>query len=131
MNGDRSQQKLDRKKIYDKYQGHCAYCGVEITMKQMHVDHVHPRFRGGEDDENNLNPSCRRCNSWKSAWTLEEFRKEISAQVARLALRSPGYRLARDFFLITETGEDVRFYFELKVLQTREKGNMERLRNNA
>jgi len=105
-------KKPDRKKIYDKFHGHCAYCGAEITLEQMHVDHVHPLFRGGADDETNMYPSCRRCNSWKSAWTLEEFRKEIAAQVARLSLRSPGYRLAREFFLITETGEDVRFYFE-------------------
>ena len=120
----------DRKKIYDKFRGHCAYCGAEITPKQMHVDHVHPRFRGGQDDENNLNPSCRRCNSWKSAWTLEEFRREIGAQVARLALRSPGYRLARDFLLIAETGEEVRFYFERAVL-AHEDRNLERLKNNA
>jgi len=96
----------------------------------MHVDHVHPLFRGGADDEANMYPSCRRCNNWKSAWTLEEFRKEISAQVARLSLRSPGYRLAKDFLLITETGEDVRFYFERVALAYKER-DVERLTNNA
>ena len=36
----------------------------------------------------------------------------IEAQVARLALRSAGYNLARDYLLITETGSNVKFYFE-------------------
>ena len=31
-----------RLKVYDKYRGHCAYCGKEIVMKDMQVDHIIP-----------------------------------------------------------------------------------------
>ena len=35
--------KIDRLKIYNKYGGHCAYCGREIEYKQMQVDHHFPQ----------------------------------------------------------------------------------------
>ena len=31
-----------RQPIYKKYNGHCAYCGCEIEMKDMQVDHIVP-----------------------------------------------------------------------------------------
>ena len=34
--------KAMRQQVYDKYHGHCAYCGREITMKEMQVDHIVP-----------------------------------------------------------------------------------------
>ena len=32
--------KTDRKKVLDKYGGHCAYCGCELTLKSMQIDHI-------------------------------------------------------------------------------------------
>ena len=32
----------ERKKVYEKYNGHCAYCGCEITLEVMQVDHLIP-----------------------------------------------------------------------------------------
>ena len=29
-----------RKLVYDKYNGCCAYCGCEMTFKEMQVDHL-------------------------------------------------------------------------------------------
>ncbi len=109
--------KATRQRIYDKYHGHCAYCGAEIALKGMHVDHLQPAMRHligahGSDDESNLMPSCARCNLWKRSYTLEEFRNEIYATIPRLRMRSPQYRLALDFHQIEELGEDVKFYFE-------------------
>jgi 5-methylcytosine-specific restriction endonuclease McrA len=34
-------KKSDRQKIFDKYDGHCAYCGCELT-KGWHVDELLP-----------------------------------------------------------------------------------------
>ena len=41
---------INRKEVLEKYNGHCAYCGKEITLKEMQVDHKHPRRAGGKDD---------------------------------------------------------------------------------
>ena len=117
--------KINRQEVYNKCQGHCAYCGKEITLKQMQVDHKEPIFRNysekeldsikrvrGTDDTNNLLPSCARCNRWKSTFTTEQFRQEISLQIKRLNNNHSNYRMAKDYNLIQETNEPVVFYYE-------------------
>ena len=42
--------KSDREKVYDKYSGHCAYCGKPITLQSMQVDHIIPKARGWKVD---------------------------------------------------------------------------------
>lgn len=62
--------KSKREAVYRKYNGHCAYCGREISYKDMQVDHFQPlRAWGiedaGTDDLDNLMPACRMCNHYK------------------------------------------------------------------
>ncbi len=66
----------DRKFIYFKYKGRCAYCGTEL-VEGWQIDHIVPKSRGGTNDIINLNPSCRACNNYKGGATLEEFRRQI------------------------------------------------------
>ena len=49
-NEDSMEEEL-RQKIYDKYNGHCAYCGKELTFEQMQVDHIEPIFRNDTDEQ--------------------------------------------------------------------------------
>lgn len=99
--------------------------GKDITLKQMQVDHKEPLFRNytdtqlewykrdrGTDDIDNLLPSCARCNRWKSTYTIEEFRQEISKEIQRLNDYNNNYRMAKDYNLIQETNEPVIFYYE-------------------
>lgn len=32
-----------REVVYNKYNGHCAYCGKKIAYKDMQVDHFKPQ----------------------------------------------------------------------------------------
>ncbi len=118
--------KINRQKVYDKCNGHCGYCGKEITIKQMQVDHIVAQWSTlskeksekvgiikGTDDFSNLMPTCARCNKWKSTWTIEQFRREISLQVERLNKYSSAYRLAKDFDLVDENQNEVVFYYEV------------------
>jgi 5-methylcytosine-specific restriction endonuclease McrA len=104
--------KINRNSIYKKYSGRCAYCGTEISIKEMHVDHIHPKFLNGLEETENLNPACASCNLWKKTYTLEEFRREIELQVERLRRNNGGFRLAERFNQIRETGYLVTFWFE-------------------
>ena len=61
---------IDRQAVYEKLGGHCAYCGKKIEIKNMQIDHLQPKSRGGTDDFENLLPSCRSCNHYKRADTL-------------------------------------------------------------
>lgn len=35
--------KIHRQSVLDKYNGHCAYCGYQLTLKTMQVDHKIPQ----------------------------------------------------------------------------------------
>jgi len=119
--------KINRQEVYDKCDGRCAYCGEEITIKQMQVDHVKPLYRNdddttlqgwgverGTDDINNLLPSCSRCNKWKSTYTLEKFREIVQTSIDRLERDTPNFRLAKDYGLVEVKQNPVVFYFERK-----------------
>jgi len=114
-----------RKLVHEKCEGHCAYCGKEISMRQMQVDHIEPHWHTmteqeaekynivkGSHDISNLNPSCARCNKWKSTWTLEQFRDVIKTSLDRLERDTPNFRLAKDYGLLTINEKPVIFYFE-------------------
>ena len=114
-----------RVNLHQKYGGHCAYCGVSITLTQMQADHIVPLRRNdseqqlkkwnvtkGSDDLENLNPACARCNKWKGTFSVEEFRAIIASSLTRLTRDAPNFRLAEDYGLITRTNYPVQFYFE-------------------
>lgn len=69
--------------IYTKYGRRCAYCGIELDIDSMHVDHIIPKNAVGvngiskEDvnDISNLNPSCKKCNSSKKDMPLNYWRE--------------------------------------------------------
>lgn len=117
--------KINRISVYDKCGGRCAYCGISITLKQMQVDHIKPLYRNdgvktlevwgverGTDNEENLLPSCARCNRWKSTYSLEMFRNIVQKSIERLERDTPNFRLARDYGLLEVTNKEVIFYFE-------------------
>lgn len=124
--------KATRKKVYDKYNGLCAYCGKAIEYKDMQVDHIVPawhnykdkddewwktrsKLKRGTDDIENLNPACRRCNGWKSTFDIEQFREEIELQTARLKRDSSSFRMALDYGQLTIHQPKVKFYFETTI----------------
>ena len=104
-----------REQVYNKYNGHCAYCGETIEYKEMQVDHFAPVYLFGDNtDIKNLMPSCKSCNLYKSTYTIEKFKEQLSKIPSRLSRDITTYSIAKRFNLIEETNQPVRFYFELK-----------------
>lgn len=66
-----------RNRILQKYDNRCAYCGCEVTLQTMQIDHIVPKCFGGVDHELNLNPSCKHCNNYKAHSHLEIFRSHL------------------------------------------------------
>ena len=64
---------IKKQKILLKNNNLCAYCGKELTVEFMTVDHVLPLARGGGNKIENLVPACLECNRSKSTMTLEEY----------------------------------------------------------
>lgn len=82
---------------------------------EMQVDHIISLKRGGTNDIENLNPSCRSCNHYKSTLTLEQFREMIWNIPDRLMHQSVAYQVGSRFDLFTtnQLAKKKRlFYFE-------------------
>lgn len=103
---------MDRKSVYNKYSGRCAYCGTEIAYKDMQVDHLVPQRNGGTDDIENLMPSCRTCNLYKRAESLESFRKMISTIPVKLGEREYIYKVGMAYGFWDAEPKEVKFFFE-------------------
>lgn len=101
-----------RETIYQKYGGKCAYCGREIAYKDMQVDHLIPLRANGSNDFENLMPSCRRCNHYKRANTLEGFREMIEKIPEKLERDSYIYRVGVIYGNVVPKRKTVTFYFE-------------------
>ena len=104
--------KSTRLKVYEKYNGHCAYCGCELALKEMQVDHIQSVYwYDGANDIENYNPACRMCNFYKSTMSIESFRKQLETLPERLD-KIFIYRLAKKYGIVKEKCENVKFYFE-------------------
>ena len=62
--------KLTRTEIFRRDHHTCQYCGREI--KQLTLDHVIPRYRGGEHVWENVVSACTACNRRKAGRTPSE-----------------------------------------------------------
>ena len=108
--------KAIRENVFKKYDGHCAYCGRSLTIDQMQIDHIFPKYLGGADTIDNLNPSCRMCNHYKRSLTVEKFREQIKTLTTRLE-KIYIYRIAVAFRIVNECAWSGKFYFESEIEQ--------------
>ena len=115
MRKEGTKTKTERIEIYNKYGGRCAYCGRKIELKDMQVDHIIPkRLRNSKDwvdSMKNWNPSCRRCNHYKRASSVEYFRlmlKTLHDRVRDIYI----CKVAEDYGIIEVKEWDGKFYYE-------------------
>jgi hypothetical protein len=61
FNGRRQATVAQKRTVWLKTSGYCAYCW-EALGPGFEIDHVVPRFMGGPDRQVNMLPCCYRCN---------------------------------------------------------------------
>jgi CRISPR/Cas system Type II protein with McrA/HNH and RuvC-like nuclease domain len=66
----------NRHRIYKRDGHECVYCG---SKKDLTLDHVLPKSRGGGNDWNNLVTSCMKCNRRKADKTPEEAKMTMKS----------------------------------------------------
>lgn len=115
MNNRRKLSPVQRRAVYNKMDGRCAYCGEVLAYDDMQVDYVTP-LQGFKDDArnvlDNMLPVCRSCNHYKRGNTLEVWRRMLEAIPATLTQDCYIYRHAVRFGVVTPTPRKVIFYFE-------------------
>jgi 5-methylcytosine-specific restriction endonuclease McrA len=60
---------LNRANLFRRDRGQCQYCG---STRQLTIDHVIPRSKGGKSSWTNLVTACSRCNVGKGDKSLEQ-----------------------------------------------------------
>ena len=66
----RHERKLTRLEVFNRDQYTCQYCSKET--RQLTLDHVIPRYRGGEHTWENVVSACVPCNRRKAGRTPEQ-----------------------------------------------------------
>lgn len=119
--------KRQREALYNKYNGHCAYCGCELRYEDMQADHIESvyrtevkRWNGREslsDKElnaiENFMPACRSCNFYKGVYTIDTFRNNLKIMLWQNLKCNFNYKMALKYGLITENEKEIKFYFEI------------------
>jgi 5-methylcytosine-specific restriction endonuclease McrA len=68
---------LNRANLFRRDRGQCQYCG---SAKQLTIDHVIPRSKGGKTSWTNLVTACNRCNVLKGDKTLEQVGMQLRTE---------------------------------------------------
>lgn len=112
--------KTQREELKQKYDGHCAYCGDELTDK-WHADHFEAIRRNGDgtclnhehDVIENLMPACTACNHNKRSMSLESWRDLLAHYRDVQVIRDCSQiRHLMRFGLVEFIQKPVVFYFE-------------------
>ncbi len=112
--------------VLSKYKNHCAYCGCDLDLKSLQVDHLHPFFLAHFQKDldpnrlDNLMPACAKCNRFKHSFRLEDYRHELSMQVKRLK-KNAQFMRAVTFGQVEIKERPIEFYFEHTTPKTKER----------
>lgn len=74
----RHQRKLTKLELFNRDQYTCQYCGRQT--KELTLDHVIPRRRGGEHTWENVVSACKVCNRRKGGRTPQEAGMKLIRQ---------------------------------------------------
>ena len=74
-----------RYEVLKRAQFRCELCGISAEEKNLEVDHIEPKSKGGADDLSNFQALCFTCNSQKNNKDQTDFR----GMGAKYDLRDP------------------------------------------
>lgn len=66
--------RVNRHRVFKRDEYQCVYCG---SQKELTIDHVLPRSRGGKNTWTNLVTCCSKCNHKKGNKTPEEANMKL------------------------------------------------------
>lgn len=70
--------------LYGQQEGLCAACRYQFPFRNMTLDHVVPRAKGGQGHLDNLQLLCGACNSVKGTGTMAELIVKLQEQGVRV-----------------------------------------------
>jgi 5-methylcytosine-specific restriction endonuclease McrA len=61
-----------RKGVFQRDHNICQYCNIKFADKELTLDHMLPKSRGGQNTWDNLVAACKKCNQKKGNRTPSE-----------------------------------------------------------
>ncbi len=74
----RPKMRLSRREVFNRDRHTCQYCGRQT--RELTLDHVVPRHRGGRHDWENLVSACKKCNHRKAGRTPREAQMRLGRE---------------------------------------------------
>jgi len=104
--------KLSRREVFTRDRHTCQYCGA--ASRDLTIDHVTPKHRGGRHEWDNLVAACRSCNHRKGGKTVAEARMKLLREP-----RAPRADLRYLFgtYLVDERNDAWRSYLFLEPIR--------------
>lgn len=68
----------ERIAVYSKGKGRCAICGKFVSFDDFTIDHIIPLAKGGTNEMDNLQCTCKVCNSLKQNILPEDLMKKLT-----------------------------------------------------
>jgi len=75
--------RFSRHNIFQRDNNTCQYCNKQLPRRQLNLDHVVPRSRGGKTNWENVVCSCIKCNFKKGGRTPSEAGMLLRKKAAR------------------------------------------------
>ena len=91
----RKEVKFSRQNIFQRDAYTCQYCGNRFETRNLNLDHVVPRDKGGQTTWDNVVCSCIRCNTRKG--------NKLPAEARMFPMREPRAPKWRPFFSSGDT----------------------------
>ena len=71
---------IHKNALYEEQEGLCNGCKYMFLFRNMTIDHIVPKSKGGTDLKENLQLLCNACNSTKGTRSQSEFIKRLKQQ---------------------------------------------------
>lgn len=81
------QKAIEKHQLYREQGGRCAGCAKSFERRNLELDHVVPRSKGGSDHGENLQLLCSDCNRRKGNRPMGYLRSNIQCRELIEALR--------------------------------------------
>lgn len=69
--------KFNRLNVFYRDNFQCQYCGQHFRRKELTLDHVYPKSKGGKTSWTNIVTACGTCNSKKADKSLEDANMKL------------------------------------------------------
>lgn len=76
-----------RRRVIERDGYWCVYCDIDLRDSEIHLDHVIPESQGGPTTYDNLQVTCRKCNTEKGVLTEEEFMNKLRRRAQNILNR--------------------------------------------